>query len=80
MNTSMLDYLCSQIFMVKLISHFDLYLHFATYSRAISYHPFNLQPLLLINQDLTSLSFPSTILLWKNNYLKALIHIKYLNL
>ena len=73
MNTVMLDYLCIQIFIIKLISHFDLYLHFATYSRTISYHPFNLHLLSLINQDLTSFCFfPSKILLWNNNYLKAL--------
>ena len=51
MNTVMLDYL---FFIMKLISHFDLYLHFATYSRTRSYHPFNLQSLSLINQELTN--------------------------
>ena len=55
MNTVMLDYLCIQIFHNEI--DFDLYFHFATYSRTRSYHPFKLQPLLLINQDLTSLRF-----------------------
>ena len=64
MNTVMQDYLSIQIFIMKLISHFDLYLHFATYSRTRSYYPFNLEPLSLNNQDLTSpCFFPSTILL-----------------
>ena len=65
MNTVMLDYLCIQSFHNEI--DIPLYLHFATYSRTRSYHPFNLHPLLLINQDLTSLFFPSTILFWNNN-------------